>query len=89
LARIKEVDRSYLYEITNAYCLLGMKDEAIQNIYEGIKKGYHEVKEEIYVYPYLTSNPLFDVLGDDPRFKEILAQAKKNYEEKVKKYGSL
>ena len=89
LARIKEVDRPYLYEITNAYCLLGMKDEAIQNIYEGIEKGYHEVKEEMYVYPYLTSNPLFDVLGDDPRFKEILAQAKKNYEEKVKKYGSL
>jgi serine/threonine protein kinase/Tfp pilus assembly protein PilF len=89
LARIKEVDRPYLYEITNAYCLLGMKDEAIQNIYEGIEKGYHEVKEEMYVYPYLTSNPLFDVLGDDPRFKEILAQAKINYEEKVKKYGSL
>jgi serine/threonine protein kinase/Tfp pilus assembly protein PilF len=89
VARIKEVDRPYLYEITNAYCLLGMKDEAIQNIYEGIEKGYHEVKEEMYVYPYLASNPLFDVLGDDPRFKEILAQAQKNYEEKVKKYGSL
>ena len=89
LARIKEVDRPYLYEITNAYCLLGMKDEAIQNIYEGIEKGYHEVKEEMYVYPYLKSNPLFDALGDDPRFKEILAQAQKNYEERVKKYGNL
>jgi tetratricopeptide (TPR) repeat protein len=89
LARIKEVDRPYYYEITNAYCLLGMKDEAIQNIHQGIQKGYHEVKDEMYVYPYLTSNPLFDVLGDDPRFKEILAQAKNNYEEKAKKYGSL
>jgi serine/threonine-protein kinase len=86
---IKQVGRTFYYEITNAYCLMGMKDEAIQNIHEGIDRGFHIVKDVMYVYPYLISNRLLDTLQGDPRFVEILNQEKKKHEYKIKAYQGL
>jgi eukaryotic-like serine/threonine-protein kinase len=82
-------DPLYTYEITNAYCLLKMPDEAIRNIRTGIDVGFHTARDFLYSYPYLKSNPLFRVLEKDPRFVEILTAEKIKYEDKMRKYGDL
>jgi serine/threonine-protein kinase len=89
LALIKQVSRTFYYEITNAYCLLGMKDDAIQNIHEGIDRGFHIVKDVMYSYPYLMSNKLHEPCRSDPRFAEILNQEKKKHDYKIKAYQGL
>jgi TolB-like protein/Tfp pilus assembly protein PilF len=89
LALIQKSDAPYTYEIVNAYCLLGMNEEAIRGIQEGIEKGFRMVKDYLYGYPYLTSNPLFKTLGKDPRFLTILADQKEQYERRLNKYGAL
>jgi len=80
---------SYDFQTTGVYALLGMKDEAIRAIEEGIDRGFEDIKEYLYSYPFLASNPCYDGLRYDPRFKEILEREKKKYEEKLKKYGKL
>ena len=75
-----------LYQNSEIYSLLGMKDEAIQHLNEeirGRKKFPH-----IY-YFHLLNNPLFDNLRGDSRFKSIVKREKKLYEEDLKKYGDL
>ena len=89
LALIQQVDRPFAYEITNAYCLLGMKDKAIQNIYEGINRGFQVVKDVMYAYPLLISNRLYESLRSDPRFTELLSQEKEKYDRKLKAYQGL
>lgn len=79
----------YLSLTTSIYSLLGMKDEAIENINIGIEEGFKKIKEYMYSYPYLKNNPCYDNLRDDPRFKEIVRRQKKEYDEKLKKYGGL
>ncbi len=63
------------------YALLGMKDEAIQAMQKDISEGIP--------YPYLSliHAPVYRNLRDDPRFKQIVAQAKRTHEEFLKKYG--
>jgi serine/threonine protein kinase len=80
---------TYNYDTTSIYALLGMNDEAIRNIEEGIDRGFKERKDYLYSYPCLVNNPCYDELNHDPRFKEILEREKKKYEEKLKKYGKL
>jgi len=82
----EELYRSYA---TSIYSLLGMKDEAINNINVGIKEGFKNVKQYMYSYPFLINNPCYDNLRDDPRFEEIVRRQKKEYEEKLKNYGKL
>lgn len=64
------------------YALLGMKDEAIQAIQKDISEGI--------AYPYLSliHDPRYQNLRDNPRFKQIVAKAKKIHEEFLNKYGS-
>jgi Tfp pilus assembly protein PilF len=71
---IKATDRPFGYEVVNAYCLLGRKDEALASIREGIDRGFLVVKDYLYRRAYLLGNPLFDGLKDDPRFQRILAE---------------
>jgi len=80
---------TYSYLSTSIYVLLGMKDEAINKIEEGILLGFLDSKEYLYSYPFLASNPCYSRLRYDPRFKEILRQEKKIYREKLKKFGKL
>lgn len=68
------------------YSLLGMKDEAIKNITEEIKKEYEHLQ---YTYLPLMNNHFYDSLRDDPRFQEILRVQKKKYEDRLKKFGDL
>ena len=79
----------YSYEVTNAYCLLGMTDEAIKNIRTGIDVAFRMVRDNLYSYPYLATNPFFDGLRKDPRFREILTAEKIKYQDKMKKFGAL
>jgi adenylate cyclase len=84
-----EGEEPYRYEITSIYSLLGMKDEAIKYIKEGIKIGYKYNWVYVYSYQLLVNNPCYDSLQDDPRFQEIVKNEKKKYEEKLLKYGTL
>jgi serine/threonine protein kinase/tetratricopeptide (TPR) repeat protein len=80
---------SYSYDVTSIYSLLGMKDEAIKHIKEGIQRGKEVKMHYFYSYPILINIPCYDNLRDDPRFKKIVKKEKKKYEEKLKKYGNL
>ena len=90
LAIIKGLDPYYLtHLISSVYSILGMKDEAIENIQEVIKKGFSELQTYPYSYHVLIKNYFYDNLRDDPRFKEIVKKEKKKYQEKLKKYGDI
>jgi serine/threonine protein kinase/Tfp pilus assembly protein PilF len=82
-------DRPYSYFATSVYSLLGMNDEAIENIRAGIEEGSKILNICLYPYPFLMNNPCYDSLRDDSRFAEILKVEKKKHEEKQKKYGKL
>jgi serine/threonine-protein kinase len=71
---IQASDRPFGYEVVNAYCLLGRKDEALAAIRDGIDRGFLVVKDYLYRRAYLLGNPLFEGLQGDPRFQRILAE---------------
>lgn len=73
LRLIKASDRPFGYEVVNAYCLMGRKDEALAAIKDGIDRGFLVVKDFLYSRAYLLGNPLFEGLRGDPRFQGILA----------------
>lgn len=90
LAIIKDKDPYYLtYLMSSVYAVLGMKDEAIENIEKAIERGFYEIKAYLYSYPFLINNHFYDSLRDDPRFQEIVKKEKEKYEEKLRKYGDL
>ena len=82
-------DRPYSYFATSAYSLLGINDEAVKNIQEGIDEGLRELNIYLYPYPYLMNNPFYDNLRDDSRFQKIVKEEKKKYDKNQKKYGKL
>lgn len=90
LAIIQDKNPYYLtYLISSVYSALGMKDKAIENIQKAIERGFYEIKEYLYSYPFFINNHFYDNLRDDPRFQEILRNEKEKYEEKLRKYGEL
>jgi len=92
LALVKPAEANpvyYSYLLSRVYAAVGLKDEAIANIRLGIEKGFPELLDYMYEYPFLNTNSFFDNLRDDPRFKEILAHQKEKYEVNLKKYGTL
>ncbi|TET75444.1 MAG: tetratricopeptide repeat protein, partial [Candidatus Aminicenantes bacterium] len=82
-----EGKKMYRYHVTSIYSLLGMKDEAIENIKKGIDTGFRESQEYLYTYLFLKNNPSYENLDDDPRFKEIVESEKKKYDERLERYG--
>ena len=90
LAIIKGKDPYYFTSLfSKVYSLLGMKDEAIENISKAIDRGFYEVQTFLHSYLVLRSDHYLDNLRDDPRFKEIVKKQKKKYEEYLKRYGDL
>ncbi len=77
------------YYSTIVRSALGMKDETIRSIKEGIERGFYEAQDYLYAYPILINIPFYDNLRDDPRFQEIVRKEKNKYEEKLEKYGDL
>ena len=66
------------------YALLGMNDQALEEMEEIVEKSDTELP-----YLELVNMPLFDGLRESPRFKALLAGQKRIYEERLAKYGDL
>ncbi|MDH4220450.1 MAG: FlgO family outer membrane protein [Candidatus Aminicenantes bacterium] len=79
--------RQPYFDLPNVYVLLGLEDEAIRCISEGIETGFREFFTYIYTYLFLVNNPCFDRLRENPRFLEIVRGEKDKYEMRQKKYG--
>jgi len=82
-----EGEKKYRYDVTSIYSLLGMKDEAIENIKKAIDTGFREAQEYLYTYIFLKNNPSYESLEGDPRFKEIVESEKKKYDARLELYG--
>ncbi len=75
--------------LSNVYSILGMKDEAIQNIELAIERGLEMIKTNPYHYRYLIKNPFYDSLRDDPRFQRIVKKQEEWYKENLRKFGDI
>jgi tetratricopeptide (TPR) repeat protein len=80
---------TYTYLLSRVFAVLGMKDEAIEFIKLGIERGFQEVRDYLYAYPFLANCYYLNPIRDDPRFIQILRQQKKKYDDNMKKYGDL
>ncbi len=89
LEQIKNVKKTYIVPITCIYSLLGMRDEAVDNIKLGIAFGFQTEQRYLYSFPILHDNPGYNNLHSDPRFIEILEQTKKTYHQIRKRYSDL
>jgi tetratricopeptide (TPR) repeat protein len=78
----------YIYFLSQNYALLGLNDEAIAIIREGIEKGFDKAHEYLYPYPVLNSRS-YENLRDDPRFQEILKSQKEKHDHQLNKYRGL
>ena len=79
----------YTSLISPVYTLLGMKDEAIENIQNVIKFGLGQIKTFPYSYHALIVNNFYNNLRDDPRFQEIIKEEKKKYQDRLKKFSDI
>jgi len=66
------------------YSLLGMKNEAITLLSEIVNKDSYK---DVSIYLSLKNNRYLDKLRNENRFKKILAEEKKKYEELLEKYN--
>lgn len=87
LALIHDDDITFRYPITCTYSMLGMTNEAIDNILSGVDEGFETIGMYLYTYPYLLTNPFYDNLRTEARFQEILETEKEKYEERLRKFG--
>jgi hypothetical protein len=65
------------------------KDQAIRYIKKGNEEGFQLIKDYLYPYPLLKSNPFFENLRSDPRFQEVVRNEERRFNEKMRKYGDL
>jgi serine/threonine protein kinase/Flp pilus assembly protein TadD len=72
-----------LYQNSDVYALLGMKDEAFAAFGREIRGS---VFNPFIYYQDLVHNPFYDKLRGDSRFEELVAREKKLYDEAVRKY---
>ena len=79
------------YYRSRVFAALGMLDEAVATIESGIDRGFEDVYDYLYFFPFLnnTRDYFFDKLRDDPRFAEILRLEERKYAEKLEKYNGL
>ncbi len=69
--RVKEVaaaDHDIPYWLASAYVMEGERDEALKWLARAISLGNENV-------PWFVSNPVWESLHDDPRFKQLMQQA--------------
>ncbi|MCK7514937.1 MAG: hypothetical protein MZV70_70325 [Desulfobacterales bacterium] len=71
------------------YLLLGMADEALDNIEAGIARGFGTGGDYLYSYPSLDGNPALRSLRGLPRFKKIVSRQKTRYLKELKKLEDL
>lgn len=78
-----------IYFVTQIYCSLGMKEEALQIIQTGIETGLESNQTYLFTYQYLINNPNFNPLRQEPEFQEIVQEQKKIYDHMVENYWGL
>jgi hypothetical protein len=66
-----------------------MKDQAIEHIRLGRERGFKQILDYFYPYPFLEKCYFFDSLRSDRRFKEILEEEKEIYLDKLNMYSGL
>lgn len=76
---------------SRVYAALGMADEAIAAIELGIAKGFEDVYDYLFFFPFLnnTRDHFLRNLRGDPRFAEILRRQELKYVETLDKYSGL
>jgi tetratricopeptide (TPR) repeat protein len=79
------------YYRSRVYAALGMLDEAVAAIELGIERGFRDIYDYYYVFPFLnnTRDRFYDALRGDPRFAEILRREELKYVENLEKYTGL
>jgi len=77
------------YIVTQIYCALGMKEEALKNIREGIETGLESIQTYLYPYQYLINNFYYHLFSLEPEFQEIVRAQKQIYDHLVEKYRGL
>jgi serine/threonine protein kinase/tetratricopeptide (TPR) repeat protein len=82
-------DSRAFYLVTQIYCALGMKSEAIQSIQDGIETGFSSIQTYMYPYQYLINNPNYALLRTEPAYQEIVRTQKKIYDRMVEMYRDL
>jgi tetratricopeptide (TPR) repeat protein len=76
---------------SRVYAALGLVDEALATIESGIDRGFEDVYDYLYVFPYLnnTRDHFYDKLRGHPRFAEILRLEERKYAANLEKYSGL
>jgi tetratricopeptide (TPR) repeat protein len=79
------------YYKSRVYAALGMRDEAIGAIELAIDKGFEDVYDYVYFFPFLnnTRDHFYDRLRGDPRFAEILRREEHKYSDRLERYNGL
>ena len=78
---------SYRYDVTNTQAVLGLDNEAVAGIKEGVAVGFEKTKEYSYTFVYLNHNPFLWRLQTNPQFQKILAQQEKTYKKRLRLYS--
>jgi tetratricopeptide (TPR) repeat protein len=79
------------YFRSRIFAALGLIDEAVATIEQGIDRGFYDVYDYLYFFPYLnnTRDYFYDKLRGDPRFAEILRLEELKYSGNLEKYSGL
>jgi tetratricopeptide (TPR) repeat protein len=82
--------RSTIYR-SRVFAKLGLADEAVAAIELGIEKGFADVHDYFFSFPFLnnTRDHFLENLRGDPRFAEILRRQELKYVENLDKYSGL
>ena len=93
VAAARDSDRPvrYTYYRSRVYALLGMKDQALGDIELAIERGFDDVYDYLYCFPFLNNirDHSYDQLRGDPRFIEILRRQERTYVRYLGEYGGL
>ena len=81
----------YTYYLSRIYAALGMRNEAIANIETAIDKGFGDVLNYLYSYPYFnnTQDYFYDKLRGEPRFVELQRREERKFTDRLGKYDGL
>ncbi len=90
-ARVAAQPTRGTYYRSRVYSMLGLIDEALATIESAIERGFGDVYDYLYVFPFLnnTRDHFFDRLRGDPRFIEILRREARQHADNLEKYGGL